>query len=37
MLSIAGTAWSGAFGLFVLLYGRPLSLPRLREENAKPI
>lgn len=36
-LLIAGAAWSGAFGLFVLLYGRPLSLRRLREESAKPI
>jgi uncharacterized protein involved in response to NO len=28
VLSLAGTAWSGAFGLFVLLYARLLSLPR---------
>jgi uncharacterized protein involved in response to NO len=37
MLSMAGTAWGGAFGLFVVLYGRPLSLPRLRDESARPI
>ena len=30
VLSLAGAAWSGAFGLFVLIYGRPLMLPRLR-------
>ena len=30
VLSLAGTAWSGAFGLFVLIYARPLMLPRLR-------
>ena len=24
LLWVAGAAWSGAFGLFVLLYGRPL-------------
>jgi uncharacterized protein involved in response to NO len=28
-LSLAGTAWSAAFGLFVLLYARPLALPRV--------
>jgi uncharacterized protein involved in response to NO len=28
MLWVSATAWSGAFGLFMLLYGRPLSLPR---------
>jgi hypothetical protein len=37
MLSIAGAVWSGAFGLFVLLYARPLSLRRVRDESAKPI
>lgn len=26
-LSLAGAAWSGAFGLFVVLYGRPLLTP----------
>ena len=30
LLSSAGAAWSGAFGLFVLLYARPLALPRLK-------
>jgi uncharacterized protein involved in response to NO len=29
LLSLAGAAWSGAFGLFVLLYLRPLRLQRL--------
>jgi uncharacterized protein involved in response to NO len=28
LLAMAGAAWSGAFGLFLLLYARPLSLPR---------
>jgi uncharacterized protein involved in response to NO len=28
MLSLAGAAWSGAFGLFVLLYAAPLTQPR---------
>ena len=28
MLSLAGIAWSGAFGLFALLYLRPLAWPR---------
>ena len=27
ILFVAGGAWSGAFGLFVLLYMRPLTLP----------
>jgi uncharacterized protein involved in response to NO len=30
VLSLAGLAWSGAFGLFVLVYARPLTLPRLQ-------
>jgi hypothetical protein len=34
ILWLAGTAWSGAFGLFVLLYARPLMLPR---EAAGPV
>ncbi len=29
-LMIAGAAWTGAFGLFVLLYAGPLSRPRVR-------
>lgn len=28
-LGVAGAAWSGAFGLFVVLYGRPLMTPRV--------
>jgi uncharacterized protein involved in response to NO len=36
-LSLAGTAWSAAFGLFVLLYGRPLALPRVASEDVRPI
>jgi uncharacterized protein involved in response to NO len=30
MLALAGLAWSGAFGLFVLLYAGPLATPRMR-------
>jgi len=30
VLTLAGAAWSGAFGLFVLVYARPLALPRLQ-------
>ena len=30
VLTLAGAAWSGAFGLFVLVYARPLTLPRLQ-------
>jgi uncharacterized protein involved in response to NO len=30
LLSFAGAAWTGAFGLFVLLYARPLALPRVK-------
>ena len=30
ILTLAGAAWSGAFGLFVLVYSRPLTLPRLQ-------
>ena len=29
VLSLAGAAWSGAFGLFVVLYGPPLLTPRV--------
>src|SRR5579884_3296505 len=36
MLSLAGAAWSGAFGLFVLLYAAPLALPRPAAQ-ARPI
>jgi uncharacterized protein involved in response to NO len=37
VLSLSGAAWSSAFGLFVLLYARPLSLRRVRDEAARPI
>jgi uncharacterized protein involved in response to NO len=36
-LSLAAVAWSGAFGLFALLYSRPLSAPRVRDESSRPI
>ena len=36
-LTLAGTAWSGAFLLFVLTYFRPLTLPRVAAERARPI
>jgi uncharacterized protein involved in response to NO len=36
-LLLAGAAWSGAFGLFVLLYARPLALPAVKGEAARPI
>ncbi|HEX7970448.1 MAG TPA: NnrS family protein [Stellaceae bacterium] len=37
VLALAGAAWSGAFGLFVLLYLRPLALPRVKGSGARPI
>jgi uncharacterized protein involved in response to NO len=37
VLTLAGAAWSGAFGLFVLLFGGPLLLPRVRDESVRPI
>jgi uncharacterized protein involved in response to NO len=37
MLSLAGAAWSGAFGLFIVLYARPLMRPRVKAEEATPI
>ncbi len=37
VLSLAGAAWSGAFGLFARFYFRPLTLPRVKDENARPI
>jgi uncharacterized protein involved in response to NO len=37
MLSLAGVAWSGAFGLFIVLYARPLTRPRVKAEEATPI
>jgi uncharacterized protein involved in response to NO len=36
-LLLAGAAWSGAFGLFVLLYARSLALPGVKGEAARPI
>ena len=37
-LTVAGFAWSAAFGLFVMLYLRPLALPRVpRGVEARPI
>ena len=36
-LSLAGAAWSGAFALFVVLYARPLALPRIARNDARPI
>jgi uncharacterized protein involved in response to NO len=37
ILSLAGAAWSGAFGLFVVLYARPLTQLRVKAEDARPI
>jgi uncharacterized protein involved in response to NO len=37
MLSLAGAAWSSAFGLFALLYARPLMRPRVKAEEARSI
>jgi uncharacterized protein involved in response to NO len=38
LLSFAGAAWTGAFGLFVLLYVRPLALPVVKDgAAARPI
>ncbi len=37
LLVLAGAAWSGAFGLFVLLYAGPLALPRVTAAGARPI
>ncbi len=37
LLALAGMAWSAAFGLFVLLYARPLARPRVTGETARPI
>jgi uncharacterized protein involved in response to NO len=34
-LSLAGVAWSGAFGLFVVLYGPPLLTPRVAAVTVK--
>ncbi|MGO8865831.1 MAG: NnrS family protein [Alphaproteobacteria bacterium] len=37
LLSLTGIAWSGAFGLFAVLYARPLSQPRVVDAAARPI
>jgi hypothetical protein len=37
LLDIAGAAWSVAFGLFVVLYGRVLAQPRIRDGSGQPI
>ncbi len=36
-LSLAGTAWCAAFGLFVILYGGPLARPKASGDAAGPI
>ena len=36
-LWLAGAAWSGAFGLFALLYGAALVRPPIQGELARPI
>ena len=36
-LWLAGAAWSSAFGLFAVFYGRILTRPRVRNELARPI
>jgi uncharacterized protein involved in response to NO len=37
ILWLAGAAWTGAFGLFVIFYGGPLARPRVEAAAAKPI
>lgn len=37
VLTLAGVAWSAAFVLFAVFYGRALSRPRVSGEDAKPI
>jgi uncharacterized protein involved in response to NO len=37
VLSLAGTSWSAAFGLFAILYGGPLTQPRVTGDMARPI
>lgn len=37
LLAVAGAAWSLAFGLFVLLYGKVLAQPRVRDGSGQPI
>lgn len=36
-LTVAGAAWTAAFGLFVLLYGRALAQPRAKLGSSQPI
>jgi uncharacterized protein involved in response to NO len=36
-LWLAGVSWTGAFGLFVIFYGRILLRPRVRGEASAPI
>jgi uncharacterized protein involved in response to NO len=36
-LTVAGAAWSGAFGLFAFVYAPLLSLPRVTDTHARPI
>jgi uncharacterized protein involved in response to NO len=36
-LWLTGAAWSGAFGLFAVFYGRVLAQPRVRDDIARPI
>lgn len=36
-LALGGAAWSAAFGLFAVLYGRALASPRAKSGTAKPI
>jgi uncharacterized protein involved in response to NO len=37
LLALAGAAWSGAFGLFIVAYGPALAAPRVRGERARPL
>ncbi len=37
LLAVAGAAWSGAFVLFVVLYGRALARPRVKPGGSQPI
>jgi uncharacterized protein involved in response to NO len=36
-VSLAGAAWSAAFGLFALFYCQPLTAPRVGAEGASPV
>lgn len=37
LLAVAGAAWSGAFGLFVVLYAKALAQPRATDGRGQPI